>query len=132
APQDGVRMHCLSQRPELGGSHCSPQAAFMIPSPQRSPVSSVHLEEHPSQSVVLPSSHASAPQTTPSPQPVTSVQRLLHASQSVALPSSHSSPASTMPSPQTAFSGGSSILTNFPRPSPSFTSGSSEVQVHAF
>ena len=53
------------------GSHCSPQAAFTIPSPQRRPVSIVHVAEQPSQSSVLPSSHSSPPQTTPSPQPVT-------------------------------------------------------------
>ena len=102
----------------------------MIPSPQRSPVSSVQVDEQPSQLTVLPSSHCSVPHTMPSPQPVTSVQALLQPSQSSVLPSSHSSPASTMPLPQTAVFGGSSILMNLPRPFPSFTSGSSDLQVH--
>src|SRR2546422_1174043 len=35
-----------------------------------------------------------------------------------------------MPLPQTAVFGGSSILMNLPRPFPSFTSGSSDLQVH--
>src|SRR6058998_3017946 len=125
-----MRWHCASQRPGRGGSHCSPHAVFRTPSPQRSPVSVVHVDEQPSQLSVLPSSHCSAPQTTPSPQPVTSVQALLQRSQSLALPSSHSSPGSTLPLPQTASRGGSSILTNLPRPCPSFTAGSSDVQVH--
>src|SRR5260221_3915298 len=121
--------HCASQCPGSGGSHFSPQALSSMPSPQRSPASSAQLAEQPSQSVVLPSSHCSAPQTTPSPQPVTRVQVLLQASQVSVLPSSHSSPGSTTPLPHTAVCAGSSILTNLPRPCPSFTAGSSEVQV---
>src|SRR5258707_297138 len=101
-----------------------------MPSPQRTGASTVQVAEQPSQLVVLPSSHSSAPHRTPSPQPVTSVQALLQASQFSALPSSHSSPGSTMPLPQTAVLGRSSILTNLPRPLPSFTSGSSDLQVH--
>src|SRR2546426_9242351 len=124
-----MRWHCASQRPATGGSHCSPHAAFTIPSPHRSPVSIVHVDEQPSQLIVSPSSHCSAPQMTPSPQPVTSVQLLLQLSQLFVFPSSHSSPGSTTPLPQTAVFGGSSILTNLPRPSPSFVAGSSEVQV---
>src|SRR5579862_1998975 len=100
-----MRWHCASHRPATGGSHCSPHAVLVMPSPQRSPVSSVHVDEHPSQLVVLPSSHCSAPHTTPSPQPVTSVQSLLHPSQLLVLPSSHSSPGSTMWSPHTAVFG---------------------------
>src|SRR5437868_935137 len=113
--------------PAAGGSHCSPQAPLVMPSPHSTPLSTAQAAEQPSQSVSLPSSHCSAPQRTPSPQPVTTVHAVLQASQSTALPSSHSSPASTIPSPHTAAVGGSSILTNFPRPTPSFTAGSSEV-----
>src|SRR2546426_2390194 len=124
-----MRWHCASQRPGRGGSHCSPHAVFRTPSPQRSPVSVVHVDEQPSQLSVLPSSHCSAPHTAPSPQPVTSVQSLLHPSQFSVLPSSHSSPGSTTPLPHTAVFGGSSILMNLPRPFPSFTSGSSDLHV---
>src|SRR5258708_1393296 len=114
-----------SQLVVLPSSHSS--APHTTPSPQ--PVTTVQAFLQPSQLVVLPSSHCSAPQTTPSPQPVTSVQALLQPSQLFVLPSSHSSPGSTIPLPQTAFFGGSSILTNFPRPIPSLTSGSSDLQV---
>src|SRR5262249_31665348 len=107
-----MRWHCASHLPATGGSHCSPHAAFVIPSPQRSPVSIVHVDEQPSQLCVLPSSHCSLPHTTPSPQPVTSRQSLLHLSQLSRLPSSHSSPASTTPLPHAAVFGGSSILMN--------------------
>src|SRR5438094_2708170 len=125
-----MRWHWASHRPERGGSHSSPHIVFTLPSPQRSPVSIVQLAEQPSQLTVLPSSHCSVPHTMPSPQPVTSVQLLLQPSQLSVLPSSHSSPASTLPLPQTAVFGGSSILMNLPRPFPSFTSGSSDLQVH--
>ena len=125
-----MRWHWASHPGATGGSHSSPHIVFTIPSPQRSPLSSVQVDEQPSQLTVLPSSHCSVPHTTPSPQPVTSVQVLLQPSQSSVLPSSHSSPASTMPLPQTAVFGGSSILMNLPRPFPSFTSGSSDLQVH--
>src|SRR5215813_3073646 len=124
-----MRWQSASQRPGTGGSHCSPHAVSTIPSPQRSPVSIMQVAEQPSQLVVLPSSHCSVPHTTPSPQPVTSVQALLQPSQLFVLPSSHSSPGSTMPLPQTAVLGGSSSLMNFPRPFPSLTSGSSDLQV---
>src|SRR5262249_4761670 len=130
SPQYGMRWHCASQRSAVGGSHCSPQAEFAIPSPQRRPLSLTQADEQPSQSVVWRSSTCSAPQRTPSPPPVPGMQVFLQASQSSLLPSSPSSPASTTPFPHTDVFGGSSILTNLPRPSPSFTSGSSEVQVH--
>src|SRR5215468_1314323 len=130
SPQNGMCWHWASHWPATGGSHCSPQAMLMIPSPQRSPLSVVQVTEQPSQLVVLPSSHSSAPHTTPSPQPVTSVQVLLHPSQLSVLPSSHSSPGSTTPLPHTEVFGGSAILMNLPRPLPSFTSGSSDLQVH--
>src|SRR6266446_4701315 len=124
-----MRRHWASHRPATGGSHSSPHVVFMIPSPQRSPVSSVQVDEQPSQLTVLPSSHGSAPHTMRPRQPVTRVQALLQPSQSSVLPSSHSSPASTMPLPQMAVFGGSSILMNLPRPFPSFTSGSSDLHV---
>src|SRR5262245_64850824 len=113
----------------MGGSHCSPHAVSTTTLLRTNPGSMVHVAYQPSQLVVLPSSHCSVPHTTPSPQPVTSVQALLQPSQLFVLPSSHSSPASTIPLPQTASFGGSSILTNLPRPSPSFTAGSSDVHV---
>src|SRR6266436_1514555 len=124
-----MRWHWASHRPEPGGTRSAPHIVFMIPSPQWSPVSSVQVDEQPSQLTVLPSSHCSVPHTMPSPQPVTSVQALLQPSQSSVLPSSHSSPASTTPLPQMAVFGGSSILMNLPRPFPSFTSGSSDLHV---
>src|SRR5262245_46436407 len=124
-----MRWQRPSQRLRYTAPLRSPQAASTIPSPQRSPCSIMHVAEQPSQLVVLPSSHCSVPHTTPSPQPVIRVHALLQPSQLFVLPSSHSSPGSTMPSPQTASFGGSSILTNLPRPSPSFTAGSSDVHV---
>src|SRR5262245_44730468 len=65
-PKSRWRWQVHSQPPGLGGSHCSPQAVSTIPSPQRSPVSTMHVAEQPSQLVVLPSSHCSVPHTTPS------------------------------------------------------------------
>src|SRR5207247_8709153 len=125
-----MRWHWASHPGATGGSHSSPHIVFTIPSPQRSPLSSVQVDEQPSQLTVLPSSHCSVPHTMPSPQPVTSVQPLLQPSQLSVLPSSHSSPASTLPLPPTAVFGGSSTLLNLPRPFPSSTSGSSAWPAH--
>src|SRR5579862_1313063 len=124
-----MRWHCASQRPATGGSHCSPHALFVIPSPQSRPVSIWHDAEQPSQLFWLPSSHCSGGHATPSPHPVSRRQFALHPSQLVVFPSSHSSPGSRRPLPQTAVDGGSSIFTNFPRPGSSGPPGSFEVQV---
>src|SRR4029077_11474166 len=116
-------------RPATGGSHCSPHAAFLIPSPQRSPVSTWHAAEQPSQLSWFPSSHCSGGHTTPSPQPVSMRHFALQPSQLTVFPSSHSSPASRRPLPHTAVDGGSSTLMNLPRPGSSGPPGSLEVQV---
>src|ERR687887_27709 len=114
-----------SQLVVLPSSHSSPASTTPLPHP-----GGVQLvSQCPGVPLSAPSSHCSAPHTMPSPQPLTSLQSLLHVSQLSVLPSSHSSPASTMPLPHTAVFGGSSILMNFPRPFPSFTSGSSDLHV---
>jgi hypothetical protein len=38
SPQRGMRVHCGLQRSGTGGSHSSPHAPLIWPSPQRSPV----------------------------------------------------------------------------------------------
>jgi hypothetical protein len=103
---------------------------LVIPSPQSSPVSIWHVDEQPSQSSVLASSHCSAPHVDPSPQPVSIRQLALQPSQSAVLPSSHSSPASRRRLPHVAPGAGSSTLTNLPRPISSALGRSFEVQVH--
>src|SRR5439155_21277066 len=107
-----MRRHWASHRPARGGSHSSPHVVFTRPSPQRSPVSIVQLDEHPSQLTVLPSSHCAVPHTMPSPQPVTSVPPLLQPSQASVLPSSRSLPSSTPPLPQAGVSRGRSTPTH--------------------
>src|SRR4030095_1585806 len=129
SPQSGMRPQSAPHVPGAGGSQSSPHGEFTIPSPQRSPASSAQDAEQPSQSSTLPSSQASAPHTTPSPQPVTSVQSFEQPSQRSVLPSSHSSDGSTRPFPHDASRGGSSILTNRPRPRVPATAGSFEVHV---
>jgi hypothetical protein len=103
-------------QPSLGkglpSSHSSPGSR--LPSPQKGPVSIVHVAEQPSPSSVLPSSQSSSGSTTPSPQlglVVSWVHVAEHPSPSAALPSSHSSAGSTLPSPQNddGFASGSSL-----------------------
>jgi len=64
------------------GSHCSPDRACTMPSPQNSPPairigSSVQVGEHPSPGKIFPSSHCSELWRIPSPQRAV-LQRLLH------------------------------------------------------
>src|SRR5262245_42068568 len=112
-----------------GGSHCSPQAAFTLPSPHSSPLSIWQVDEQPSQSSLLPSSHISPAHLAPSPHPVSIRHCALQPSQSRALPSSHSSLGSSRPLPHAAVCGGSSIFTNLPRPGSPGPGGSLDVHV---
>src|SRR4051812_20177966 len=69
-------------------SHSSPNAHWTTPSPQDS---FLHVEEQPSPSIRLPSSHCSPFSTTPLPQTASILQSAEQPSPSLLFPSSHSS-----------------------------------------
>src|SRR3989338_5550018 len=80
-------------------SHCSPNPAWRIPSPQNS---MIQAALHPSPEILFPSSHCSPPSTIPLPHSGTGSNRQVaeHPSPEILFPSSHCSLHPIIPLPQ--------------------------------